>query len=316
MEDLIFNKTYTQDSSRALKLDQLHGLDFNSSPEDKLAIGKYNKKDNRQNVPFYIENFKHFYDKGEKELAIDTLDTLENLLETNVKALKSLAFTYEEYDLFDKALRVRKKIGSLQPYSIQSYLDLAQSFTDSKKYNKASEIYLSIIENKIPGVTLDESSIELAEIKLKHLLTRHKMNLDLKHIDERYYRVAQTFDVFVVIDWNDINSSFDIQYINSENKYFSSTHNVISDFDRLNFENETGYHTEFFILRNQTDVDDMKISLKGYEENSSIDNPSYVRFTIYRNYGSKDESREYKVVNLNQLNNQAIDIASFVGNQL
>ncbi|MBZ9651548.1 hypothetical protein [Psychroflexus montanilacus] len=312
IEDLIFNKTYTQDNSRALKLDDLQIFDFNSSSNEELAIGKYTK----QNVPFFIESFKYYYDKGEKELAINALDTLESLLETNVKALKSLAFTYEEYNLFDKAFRIRKKIGSLQPYSIQSYLDLAQSYTNSKKYNKASEIYTSIIENKIPGLTLDESSVELAEIKLKHLLTKHKMNLNLKHIDEIYYRVAQTFDVFVVIDWNDVNSSFDIQYINSKNKYLSSSHNVVSDFDRLNFENETGYHTEFFILRNQSDVDDMKISLKGYEENSSIYNPSYVRFTIYRNYGSKDESREYKVINLNQLNRQSIDIASFVGDQL
>lgn len=312
MEDLIFNKTFTQETSKAIKLDDLQVFDFNSSPDDKLAIGKYNK----QNVPFFIESFKHYYDKGEKELAINALDTLESLLETNVKALKSLAFTYEEYDLFDKALRIRKKIGSLQPYSIQSYLDLAQSYTNSKKYNKASEIYTSIIENKIPGLTLDESSIELAEIKLKHLLTKHKMNLDLKHIDERYYRVAQTFDVFVEIDWNDVNSSFDIQYINSKNKYLSSSHNVVSDFDRLNFENETGYHTEFFMLRNQSDVDDMKISLKGSDENLSNDNPSYVRFTIYRNYGSKDENREYKVINLNKLNSRSIDITSFKSNQI
>lgn len=312
MEDLIFNKTYTQDSSRALKLDDLQVFDFNSSSNEELAIGKYNK----QNVPFFIESFKHFYDKGEKELATNALDTLESFLETNVKALKSLAFTYEEYNLFDKALRVRKKIGSLQPYSIQSYLDLAQSYTDSKKYNEASEIYLNIIENKIPGVTLDESSVELAEIKLKHLLTKHKMNLNLKHIDEIYYRVAQTFDVFVVIDWNDVNSSFDIQYINSKNKYLSSSHNVVSDFDRLNFENETGYHTEFFILRNQSDVDDMKISLKGSDENLSNDNPSYVRFTIYRNYGSKDENREFKVINLHKLNSRSIDITSFKSNQI
>lgn len=318
MEDLIFNKTFTQESSKELKINDLQVFDFNSSPDDKLTIEKYNKQiqDNRQNVPFYIESFKHFYDKGEKEFAYNVLDTLEHLLENNVKALKSLAFTYEEYSLFDKALGVREKIGSLQPFSVQTYLDLAQSYTDLKKYNKASEIYMNIINDKMPGLTIDESSLELAEIKLKHLLTKYKMNLNLDNINKKYYVQAQTLNVFVVIDWNDVNSSFDIQYVNSENKYFSSTHNVTSDFDRLDFENETGYHSEFFILRNQPDSDNWKISLKGNEENPSIDNPSYVRFTIYRNYGSKDENRAYKIVNLNKLNGQTINIASFKDNQL
>ncbi|WP_019039441.1 TonB-dependent receptor plug domain-containing protein [Psychroflexus tropicus] len=318
MKEMVFNKNLNHEKSTKVKLEDLQVFDFISSSGQKYTIDNYKEQleDNKQSVPFYIESFKYFYKKGEKEVAKSILDSLENLLNNNVKGLKSLAFTYEEYGLFDGALQVHQKIGSLQPYSTQTYLDLAQNYTDLKQYTKASDLYLDLINNKIPGLILDESSIELAEIKLKHLLTKYKSKLDLDKIDDKYYTVAQTFDAFMVIDWNDVDSSFEIQYINSENKYFSSSHNVMSDFDRLNYENETGYHTEFFILKNISSSDNWKIALKGNEENSSANNPNYVRFTLYRNYGSTNESRSYKIVNLNKLEDQIIDIASFYGNEL
>jgi hypothetical protein len=318
MNDMVFNKNLDQEESVKVKLEDLKVLDFNSPSGQKYTIENYKEQieDNKQSVPFYIESFKHFYNNGEKEFANRVLDTLENLAGNNTKALKTLAFIYEEYGLYDKALRVHEQIGSLQPYSTQTYLDLAQNYTDLKQYNKASDLYLDIIYNKIPGLILDESSIEFAEIKLKHLLTKHKSNLDFNAIDEKYYTMAQTFDTFMVVHWNDVNSSFDIQYINSENKYFSSSHSVMSDFDRLNYENETGYHTEFFILKNISSSDNWKIALKGNKENLSTNNPNYVRFTLYRNYGSTNESRMYKIINLTKLGGQTIDIASFQENEL
>lgn len=318
MNDMVFNKNLNQENSTKVKLEDLQDFDFISSSGQKYTIENYKEEieDHIQSIPFYFESFKYFYKKEEKEFANSVLNTLRSLLKNNVKGLKSLAFTYEEYGFFDKALQVHQKIGSLQPYSTQTYLDLAQNYTDLKQYNKASDLYLDLINNKIPGLILDESSIELAEIKLKHLLTKHKSKLDLDKIDDKYYTVAQTFDAFMVVEWNDVDSSFDIQYINSENKYFNSSHNVMSDFDRLNYENETGYHTEFFILKNISSSDNWKIALKGNEENSSANNPNYVRFTLYRNYGSTNESRSYKIVNLNELKDQIIDIASFYGNEL
>lgn len=265
---------------------------------------------NRSNIEYYLNNFIKI-----KNIDIDfaksILDTLQSEASNSIKALRSLAFYYEKNNFYSEALSTYKKIGSLKPYSVQNYLDLANAYMNLREYDNSTELYLNIIGNRIPGLVTDSSSKELAEVKLRHLLTKYKSFIDLSRIDSYYYNKAQVIDLMVVSTWNDVQSSFEIIYVNPNNKSFKSSHKTPDDVERFQLESKIGFNSEFVTFDNFKESDDWSIYVNSSQTIDNQKNPNYVKLTVYKNYGSTTESKKIILVDLNQIAGDVMEVSDF-----
>lgn len=306
LNNMIFSDNYQGDSqslSNYKKNERISNYDNTyTNKEDLISEYLSLRKENYYAVPFYLK----FYDKLKNKdinFANSILENLENIADNNIKALRTLAYTYEENDNHESAKRIYKKIGLLDAYSVQGYLDLAQSYTNLEDYNKAAEIYNSLVNNQIPGLKTDETSRELAEIKLRHLLTKYKTYLNLQNIDIKYYQKSQVIDALAVIQWNDVSASFNMQYVDPEGKYHTSFHNAESDLNRLLLEKSIGYNSEYIVIASDKKNSRWMINVEGVESEFDKLNPNYLKLTVYRNYGTRYETEESSMINIDKLSN-------------
>ena len=62
---------------------------------------------------------------------------------------------------------------------------------------------------------------------------------------------------------------------------------------------KNGFHTEEFIIDEADDTGEWIINIKNLKEQSLL-NPTYVKYTIYKNYGTANEEKKVKVIQLQQ----------------
>ncbi|MHA7055889.1 hypothetical protein ACWGOQ_0001615 [Aquimarina sp. M1] len=264
---------------------------------------------NLVNVNFYREAFIYFLQWDEK-YAYEILGAGTEIAYNNPKALRSLAFIYEERNKFDKAHRIYERIGELEPGRSQSYMDLAQSYVSTGKYKEAFSIYKLILDNKIPGVVFGDSVLEIAVTEVKYLVTKHKIDVDYRDLHPSFYNKAQDLDGRIVFEWNDPQSEFEIQFVNPNKKYFIWKHTVAAEAKELQKERIQGYNTKEFVLE-QSDPGLWLVNIKGHkvgEENHNI--PQFIKCTLYKNYGMPEESRQVKIIELKKTFDTNISIAS------
>ena len=99
----------------------------------------------------------------------------------------------------------------------------------------------------------------------------------------------------LVFEWNDSEAEFELQFVNPEGNDFKSEHSLMADADRIKDEKISGFATEEYL------IDD---SIRGvwqvnakYFGNKSL-TPTYMKASIYNNYGSAYQRKETKVFKL------------------
>ena len=91
----------------------------------------------------------------------------------------------------------------------------------------------------------------------------------------------------------------ELQFVNPKGKFYTWEHAAIANKDRLLDEVKNGFHTEEFIIDEADDTGEWIINIKNLKEQSLL-NPTYVKYTIYKNYGTANEEKKVKVIQLQQ----------------
>ena len=107
------------------------------------------------------------------------------------------------------------------------------------------------------------------------------------------------YDYRVIFDWNDPNIEFNIQFVNPNNKYYNWSHTVIDNRDNMIDEIQYGYNTEEFII-DDSDKGEWIINIENFSIENQ-DNPTYLKYTVYKNYGRPNEIKRIMVINLNEI---------------
>jgi tetratricopeptide (TPR) repeat protein len=211
-------------------------------------------------------------------------------------ALKALAYLYQAEGRYDKANTVYKEIFILRPNYGQSYMDMANSYREVGEHQKAAGIYARY------GYLLEQGFLS-AEGELGLIMERDLNNLvalkGRELLDRRELKKLVLDDEFkgtrLVFEWNDSEAEFELQFVNPEGKYFKSEHSLLADAERIKNEKISGFSNEEYL------IDD---SLRGtwqvnatYFGNKSL-TPTYLKATIYYNFGSASQRKETKVFKL------------------
>jgi tetratricopeptide (TPR) repeat protein len=271
-------------------------LEKANSYEEALAVYKSAKQNlNSESIPFMVDASDYFM-KWDTDFSIKILKEGIQKAFNNVKALKTIAYKLDEKGAFGEAKLVYQRIALLRPKDIQSYKDLALSYNAAGDYNEAMSLYKKMLANNLPD--MDFSPIGEAIVnEVQHLVAHHRLEVDYKGLHPDLLSVKYKKDLRIVFDWNDPNVEFELQFVNPQKKYYNWIHTNFENRDRILDEVKYGYHTEEYII-DDADAGEWIINLEGLSTDDP-NNPTYLKYTVFKNYGLPEETKEIKVIKLN-----------------
>ena len=256
-------------------------------------------------VPFYIESFDYFKNL-DKEFAINILKSISEKAKDNPKALKTIAYKLEEIGDFNTAKIIYQRLLSIRPLDEQSYRDLALIYKENEDFEFAASLFDIMLNNKLKNVNMlglqetvvneaahmywtKSNKLALTDFPLKTLKTFIPKN------DWRNFG----FDYRIIFDWNDPAVEFNVQFVDPKKKYYNWSHTVLDDKELLEDELNYGYNTEEFIIE-KSDKGQWLINIENYSIQDES-NPTYIKYTVFKNYGRPNEIKKVEVIDLNKL---------------
>ena len=288
----------------------------NSLIQAKNQFFKLQKEEYELSIPFYVESYNYFKNI-DKDFAVLILKMISQKAKDNPKALKTIAYKLEESGDYDQAKILYKRLLTIRPSDEQTYRDLALIYKETKEYELAASLYNKILKNKLSKANI----LGLQETVVNEASHLYWTEMDKLVLTDFPLKTLKTFvpkndwnnfgyDYRIVFDWNDPAVEFNIQFVDPKKKYFNWSHTIIDDKEILEDELNYGYNTEEFIIE-KSDKGKWIVNI----ENFSIEdesNPTYMKYTVYKNYGRPNEIRKVEVLDLSKLKQKVtLDILSY-----
>ncbi|WP_430410470.1 carboxypeptidase-like regulatory domain-containing protein [Kordia sp.] len=267
-----------------------------STYEEALSI--YNvqsRKAKHQNIPYYVD-VSDYFKKWNPKKAVEIVANIEKIAGNNPKALKTLAYKLEEANQFEKAKHVYQRIATLLPNSAQSYRDLAVIYKRTGNYQESLNLYVKMLTNSYENINFSGLDKPLVS-EIQQLLRRHRVNLEYDEIPTNMLTATFKYDVRIVIEWNEVDTEFEFQFVNPKNKFYKWEHSVAANKERMLDEVKNGYQMKEFIIDDVNNAGEWVVNIKTLENEKPF-NPTYLKYTVYRNYGEPNEACSVKVVKL------------------
>ncbi|WP_282050260.1 carboxypeptidase-like regulatory domain-containing protein [Maribacter aquivivus] len=281
--------------------------------EDAKAI--YAKQIKKYSSSFYyvLDAYDYFSNRwNNQDFADMIVEDNKSIISSNPIALKSLAYIYQAQGQFKKANKLYENVYTLRADYAQSYLDLANSYRELGLNQKAAAMYMRY------DYLLAEELLEKEE-QVKTIMDRDLNNLiSLKGADlvstDRVNEIKLDDDfkgTRLVFEWSDSEAEFELQFVNPEKRYYKSEHSLVANAERIQSEKRSGFSSEEYL------IDD---TLRGnwlvnatYLGNKSL-TPTYLKATVYYNYGSASQRKETKVfkLGLRNVNQQLFSVSNAV----
>ena len=267
-------------------------------------------------VTFYIESFNYFKNI-DRDFAVSILKSIAKKAKDNPKALKTIAYHLEKIGDFQNAKTIYQRLLLIRPLDEQSYRDLVLIYKENKDYELASSLYNLMLNNKIKNVNmlgLQETVVnEAAHLYWTKFDKLSQTDFPLKtlktYIPKNDWRKFG-FDYRIIFDWNDPAVEFNVQFVDPKNKYYNWSHTILDDRDLLEDELNYGYNTEEFIIE-KSDRGKWIINIENYSIQDDS-NPTYIKYTVYKNYGRPNEIKKVEVINLDKLSQKVnLDILRY-----
>lgn len=257
-----------------------------------------------QNSPsFYVDVADFFKEKNQEKIAVQILTNVAEIDLDNYELLKALAYKFEEYELYEFAIYTYKEILNLRPEDIQSYRDLALAYQNVEKYQESLELLYKIVNGEL--LLKDEarrfSGIEIIALnELNRLISLHPDVLEINHIDKDFIKNTKT-DVRVVIDWNHNDTDIDLWVTDPNDEKCFYSHKKTKIGGLMSDDMTQGFGPEQFILK-EAIQGKYKINVKYFANSQQkISGPTFLKITIFKNYGSKNEIKETKLLRLTKV---------------
>lgn len=296
---LVSGNDYNESSTRSIDTSTLpeYILRLQEIPNLQDQFETYQRISRTQESPleFYVDVAQYF-DGINTKMADQVRADLAYISRNNTKALRTLCYIYEAAGDYKKAALVYERILKIAPSEAQSYRDLALIYQEIGKYNEALELYYNMLGEQVKGVNFKGLEKSLRN-ELSHLLALHKDKVDYKRFPNEWLRTDFDIDIRMVIDWSDRSVPFEFQFVNPDKKFFKWTHTLEENRERLEKEQAEGYQSEEFII-DDAPQGEWLINIQYLGDEGDYVLPPFLKYTVYRNYGTPQETKEVKIVKL------------------
>ncbi|MFD2603979.1 carboxypeptidase-like regulatory domain-containing protein [Euzebyella marina] len=263
---------------------------FERADSKDMAIELYQLKiaENVDNPYYFLESSRYFYDKwGDLDIATEILGRVETDFSKNLPVLRAVAFYYEEFNAYKRAISAYCKVLRLQPKMAQSYRDLVNCYAEIGNYRVAVYYYVRyknmlkvLPENEVESLGADypfEMEVEKIMSKWKGL----NINNHVKSVssDNQVRRL--------VLEWNVSKIDLTFQFKNDLGGY-----DDWSNFDNPEM-NKNGYLYQDFFFDVETGGKWI-VNIKNLK-NNTFSPFIYIKATSYNNYGLPNQTKNEKV---------------------
>ena len=274
-------------------------IERTTSIDEALNVYEYQKRLYSNSPYFFLDVAKAIKNKYKNQEKTDLiLFEMKALYAKNAEALKALAYVFEAEKRHADALAIYKEIFKLRPRYAQSYRDLANMYVLNSEYKKALGLHARYHQlRKMDTIALTFDGIDaILELESTNLIARKGEELKIETSDVSDSDIGGTR---VLFEWNNSEAEFDLQFVNPDNHYFDWSHTVENESERIFDEKIKGYSCEHFLI-DKSLLGKWKINIK-YLGNKAY-NPTYMKTTVYYDYGTSMERSDVKVFALTTKN--------------
>lgn len=267
---------------------------------------------------FFLDSYTYFKNKWKNDDFTESIISDNwRVFEGNPIALKSLAFIYEGNNDSSKAHDIYKEIFLLRPEYAQSYYNLACSYFNVEEYSRAATIFTRFDYLKEVAFLSDDKGdfTAIMDDEFENLLHLNGTEF-LSDDSHKSKEIKNDFNgTRLVFEWANSEAEFELQYVNPENRFFTWDHTLKNNGARIQDEKLIGYSTETYNLGKSYDGT-WQVNIKYFGKSLT---PTYLKATIYSNFGTPEQLKEIKVFKLSLKNvNQKLfsvsNVASIVAN--
>lgn len=253
------------------------------------------------NMPsFYMDVADYFLNQNEAEKAFRIISNIAEIELDNYELSRALAYKLEAEGKTEMAEYIYAKVLELRPEDIQSYRDLALIKIENGHFQEALELLYKIVNGGL--VEKDEarrfSGIEdISFVEMNNLIALHKNELDLSNIDKRFIS-PMNMDLRVVVDWNHNDTDIDLWVIDPKDEkcWYQNKRTKIGGI--LSDDMTEGFGPESFKLK-EAISGNYEMFIDYYSDNvQKISGPTFLKVTVFKNYGTKDQQITLKVYRL------------------
>jgi len=248
---------------------------------------------------YLIDIYDLFIKKGYATYANRILSNLIELDVDNYEKLKVYAYKLEKSKQNKLTVIVYKMILKLRPEDSQSYRDLALAYQTIGEFNKAAELLNYIISGEIYKKSHRRKFSGINSISKNEIQQLFSINKkQIKEPINEKYAAKTNFDIRVVIDWNHNDTDMDLHIIEPtlEECYYGHQSTEIGG--KMSDDMTQGFGPEEYTLKKaKKGLYYIKVKYYG-DRYQKIENPTFIKVTIFRDYGKKNETKEIKVIRL------------------
>jgi hypothetical protein len=270
------------------------------------------QRESYKEIPhFYMDVADYFYEQlNAKVYAKRILSNVAELDADSYEVLRAFAYKLEERKEYDLALFIYQQILELRPEDAQSYRDLALAYENVGLCQKAFDLFLDIVSNKIyenkQHRRVFKGLQDVADQEIRQLIDTYKEDLDPDKIPEKYLVGFKPLDLRVVVDWNHNDTDIDLHVIdpNLEECYYS--HPKTQQGGELSKDMTQGFGPEQFSLKKaKKGFYYIKINYFG-DGKQKIETPTFMKVTIYKNQGKRNQEKIISVIRLTKQDKEVV----------
>ena len=270
--------------------------------ESKAIFERYHST--YSNSPYFLlDAYAHFVgDHGQEDYADGIIEEHFGRYANNPVMMKALAYTYESQGRDEKANEAYKEVFILRPNYVQSYMDMANSYRSLGEAKQAASMYARY-EYLVEEGFLEQDTLgfgPIMEREFNNLLMLNKGAVVNGRKAQKLFVAEEGFEgTRLVFEWNDGEAEFELQFVNPENQYVKWKHSMADNAEEIAREKDYGYNVKEYLVDGAL-PGTWKVNVK-YLGNKSL-TPTYLKATVYYDYGSRTQRREVMVYKLDLKN--------------
>lgn len=252
--------------------------------------------------PYYFINVHNAFRESNPVLAEGILNSGLAVAGNRIPALRTIAFYHQKAARYNQAEAIYDRIVQLDSSSIQPYRDLANVQVQSGKYKEGLKRYLSMVKPYFQPIVAPKAVSDIIDLELKNLIYRKGKELNLARVPSKY-KSSPRYDARVVLEWNNPESEFEVEFISPFKRISKWSHTVANNQDRMEDELRYGFNLEQSLL-SQVQKGDWYLNIRSM--NSKDSEPLFLKCTVYYYYGQAGQYAVQEVFPFNLGNKERI----------
>ncbi len=253
------------------------------------------------NASFFLDTYDYFKVWNNEVVSNRVLSNIYEVAYDNDVVLKALYYKQQENGDYAAAVKTLERIVQLKPKYSQSYRNLALAYNYNGQFDEALKLYNNIDKGisigNINTLGIDKTITNEA----KNLIALHGDKLNIIGVNPKFLKPIK-YKSRIIFEWNDLDAEFDLNIINPQNRFFTWSHTRAENSLRIAQQKEFGYGLEEFYLTS-SDIGEWIFNMKYYGTTNTKDKlPTYIKITVYKNFGSPNQTKKISVVRLEKTN--------------